>query len=79
MVRVCHCMYFESWEAFINMGGHGLYVWLSYGVGLCVFMAALISPLVRRKYIMKEFAQLQRRKKGKQSTSENSTALPEDL
>ena len=58
MVRVCHCMYFESWEAFINMGGHGLYVWLSYGVGLCVFMAALISPLVRRKYIMKELDEI---------------------
>nr|WP_246590105.1 heme exporter protein CcmD [Marinobacterium ramblicola] len=27
------------------MGGHGLYVWLSYGLGLVVILANLIVPL----------------------------------
>lgn len=25
-------MYFSSVQEFIDMGGHGLYVWLSYGI-----------------------------------------------
>mgnify|MGYP000013342665 CR=1 FL=1 len=29
--------YFASWSEFLAMGGHGLYVWLSYGT----FFAAL--------------------------------------
>lgn len=24
--------YFSSWADFLAMGGHGLYVWLSYGI-----------------------------------------------
>ncbi len=27
---------FESFQAFIEMGGHGLYVWLAYAVGAVV-------------------------------------------
>ncbi|PHS19586.1 MAG: heme exporter protein CcmD [Kangiella sp.] len=25
-------MYFETFESFIEMGGHGLYIWLCYGI-----------------------------------------------
>ena len=25
-------MFFQSWSDFINMGGYGFYVWLSYGI-----------------------------------------------
>lgn len=31
-------MYFDSFAAFIAMGRHGLYVWLSYGVFLAVIL-----------------------------------------
>ncbi|WKE66771.1 heme exporter protein CcmD [Gallaecimonas kandeliae] len=27
-------MYFKDWHAFLAMGGHGVYVWLAYGVSL---------------------------------------------
>ncbi|WP_068750299.1 heme exporter protein CcmD, partial [Oleiphilus sp. HI0123] len=27
-------MSFDSFSEFLNMGGHGLYVWLCYGIGL---------------------------------------------
>ena len=27
-------MFFQSWSDFINMGGYGFYVWLSYGISL---------------------------------------------
>lgn len=64
-------MQFTDIDAFINMGGHGLYVWLSYGVGLLVFITAFMSPVLKKKRIIKELSQLQRRQskhKMKQST-----------
>lgn len=27
-------MFFQSWSDFINMGGYGFYVWLSYALAL---------------------------------------------
>ncbi len=38
-------MAFESFSDFINMGGHGLYVWLSYGLGLVVILVSVLLPL----------------------------------
>ena len=29
-------MYFESFEALLTMGGHGLYVWSAYGIAIAV-------------------------------------------
>ena len=29
-------MYFESFEALLKMGGHGLYVWSAYGIAIAV-------------------------------------------
>lgn len=65
-------MRFENFESFIAMGGHGLYVWLCYGVGLLVFMVVFLSPIVRKKAIIAELQQLRRRqlaeaKKAKQA------------
>ena len=68
-------MNFDSLDAFINMGGHGLYVWLSYGVGFCIFAIALITPLMKRKSILKELAQLQRRKQRNLGSNENSSRI----
>ncbi len=38
-------MYFDSIEALWSMGGHGPYVWLSYGVSLLIMAWSLLSPL----------------------------------
>ena len=50
-------MNFDSFNDFLMMGGHGLYVWLSYGVGLLVLMIAAISPVIERKRVVKQVAQ----------------------
>ncbi len=50
-------MNFDSFNDFLMMGGHGLYVWLSYGVGLLVLMIAAISPVIERKRVIKQVAQ----------------------
>lgn len=54
-------MNFANFEAFLQMGGHGLYVWLCYGVGLLVFIVCLVSPVLKKKAIYKELRQAQRR------------------
>lgn len=51
----------ESIDSFFAMGGHGLYVWLCYVVGLLVFISALVLPILRKKAILKELQQLRRR------------------
>lgn len=42
-------MNFESLDAFIAMGGHGFYVWLSYALALAVVVYNIASPLLRRR------------------------------
>jgi len=37
-------MVFSSFSEFVNMGGHGLYVWLAYGVGVIVLVGNLVLP-----------------------------------
>ncbi len=40
---------FESLQALIEMGGHGLYVWLSYGIGAAVIAYNVISANMAKK------------------------------
>ena len=54
-------MSFDSFSEFLNMGGHGLYVWLCYGIGLLVFLIAYVQPLMQRKSILRELSQIYRR------------------
>jgi heme exporter protein D len=68
-------MNFTSFESFLNMGGHGLYVWLSYGVGLLAFIIAFVSPLFKRKRIIQELSQLQRRQNLKRTPNSNTGSI----
>jgi heme exporter protein D len=36
-------MQFDSFADFIDMGGHGLYVWLAYGTAFVAFAASYFS------------------------------------
>lgn len=47
-------MSFDSFSDFLAMGGHGLYVWLSYGIGLVIIVLNLVLPMRTRKRIMAE-------------------------
>lgn len=55
-------MSFESFADFIAMGGHGLYVWLCYGVGLIAFLCLGLGPVFEHKRVLNELAQQQRRR-----------------
>ncbi len=62
-------MSFDSVSAFLEMGGHGLYVWLCYSVGLITFLMLGFSPVFERKALMKELAQRQRRNAAQTSSN----------
>ena len=47
-------MQFESFAEFINMGGHGLYVWLAYGASVLVVLGYAIAIKAGRRRVLRE-------------------------
>jgi heme exporter protein D len=46
---------FDSWGEFFAMGGHGFYVWLSYGLSLAVVLGnVLVTRNSRRQYLREQ-------------------------
>jgi heme exporter protein D len=45
-------MAFDSFSAFLTMGGHGPYVWSSYGAFFVLMAALMISSLRRRRAML---------------------------
>lgn len=54
-------MNYDVIENFLLMDGHALYVWLSYGMGLLVLVITFVQPVMRRKQIIRDLSQVQRR------------------
>lgn len=54
-------MPFENISQFIAMGGHGLYVWLSYAIALAVVAYNVVSPRIAKKQLYKEHQRKMRR------------------
>ena len=54
-------MFFQSWSDFINMGGYGFYVWLSYGISLVTMIIFAIQSVKGRKTVLKEVLREQQR------------------
>ena len=42
-------MSFHSLSAFIDMGGHGQYVWSAYGVALVIIVFNFVRPVILKK------------------------------
>lgn len=54
-------MNFASVSEFLAMGGHGLYVWLSYGATALVLLANVMALRISRKRFLRESRALERR------------------
>jgi heme exporter protein D len=54
-------MHFDSFADFINMGGHGLYVWLAYGLTTVLFVINFVLPVLHKRQLVKEQARKLRR------------------
>ena len=48
-----HGFKFDSFNAFIDMGGRGWFVWLSYAIGLASFLVVLMYSVFERSSIIK--------------------------
>ena len=42
-------MMFHSLSAFVDMGGHGQFVWSAYGISLVVILFNFIRPVILKK------------------------------
>lgn len=52
---------FDSFTAFIDMGGHGPYVWSVYGVALSLMIWLVVRPLRRKRALLLQIERQQRR------------------
>ena len=59
-------MSFSSFSEFLAMGGHGLYVWLSYGLGVAVILMNLVLPWLQRNRLLAEQKRRLRREESAQ-------------
>jgi len=50
-------MSFASFGEFLAMGGHGVYVWTAYAIGLAVLLGNALAPIFAKKRFWREFAQ----------------------
>jgi len=52
---------FDSFAAFVAMGGHGPYVWSAYLVGALVIGFNMIAPRLHRQRLISDYKRRQRR------------------
>ena len=45
-------MIWDGWLDFVAMGGHGPYVWGSYGVALALILTEIVVVLLRKRAIL---------------------------
>ena len=66
-------MFFQSWSDFINMGGYGFYVWLSYGISFVAMIILAIQSVKGRKIVLKEVLREQQREARLNQTNKGNT------
>ena len=66
-------MYFESFEALLAMGGHGLYVWSAYGIAIAVLCWNQLVLKVSKKTLLDQWRVTSERQ---QIVAENKDQAP---
>lgn len=66
-------MFFQSWSDFLNMGGYGFYVWLSYGISLAAIIALIAQSVRQRKTVLRSVLREQQREARLQQTPKGNT------
>lgn len=60
---------FGSMTDFIAMNGHGPYVWASYAITFAVLIFLLLSPLIKKRALVKQLQKTQKLEKLAQANS----------
>ena len=68
-------MFFESWSEFINMGGYGFYVWLSYAISFVALLILGVQSVWARKQVLREVWQQQQRETRLQQAKQRGNTL----
>ncbi len=55
--------HFDTFADFLQMGKHGLYVWLSYGLSLIVFLYNILANSLERRQFFKDAKRRLKREK----------------
>ena len=63
---------FDSFDAFMSMGGHGVFVWSVYALTLIVLVSLLVAPLRRKRRFMQEQRMILKRMESKGATTVQS-------
>lgn len=64
---------FDSLQAFLNMGGHGPYVWAAYTVTLVLLVWLLANPLLQKKRFLRHHLRQQQLNELRTSQSNQAT------
>ncbi len=54
-------MQFDSFSAFLDMGGYGFYVWLSFGVSAVLILVLIVSSMIGHQQVINNIAIRQQR------------------
>ncbi|MBN6076495.1 heme exporter protein CcmD [Aggregatibacter actinomycetemcomitans] len=68
-------MFFQSWSDFINMGGYGFYVWLSYGLSLLAIVVLIVQSLAGKSAVLKSIKREQQRETRLQQLKQKGETL----
>ncbi|MBN6063190.1 heme exporter protein CcmD [Aggregatibacter actinomycetemcomitans] len=68
-------MFFQSWGEFINMGGYGFYVWLSYGLSLLAIVVLIVQSLAGKSAVLKSIKREQQRETRLQQLKQKGETL----
>ena len=64
---------FDSWQAFLAMGGHGLYVWMAYSAAVALLITNLTGLRAERRRTRRQLQDgLRSRAEGSGDASEAS-------
>ena len=61
-------MFFESWQDFLQMGGYGFYVWLSYGISFAAIVILAIQSYRDKSAVLREVRREHAREQRVQNT-----------
>ena len=62
-------MSFNTFSEFVQMGGHGFFVWTAYGITLVVLSYNIINPMVmNRRFVRSQKQNLRREQARKEKT-----------
>lgn len=64
-------MVFANIDDLVHMGGHGPYVWVSYGVAVLVLLWLVVAPVMQRRRLLADIARRARREAAGQPRTDN--------